>query len=146
MFKFISVTILSFVFLNPHDFSPLPPTLADKAYWAWCIPIVTFVIICIILGVLHRLKFSLKNTLSEIKIINSTAVYIESSSRLMAFLSGVIALMVAVTIAIVSIYSYMVSATIPPFEKLTNVLLALGIGVVPYTINKVAGAFKSNNT
>jgi len=99
--------------------------------------------------------FDLKKALSELKIIevhvaNPAGGYdlvkqkesIESSSRLIAFLSGIVALVLSFTLILISIYIYLNSGIMPNFSQLVNAVIALGIGVLPYSINKVTGIFK----
>lgn len=103
--------------------------------------------------------YDLKKALSEIKLIESTAIdaagiqtksskekMIESSSRLLAFLSGVVALGLSFALILISIYTFLNTGIIPDFSHLVNSVLALGIGIIPYSVNRVASSFKSNNT
>lgn len=118
------------------------------SHLSWLIVIVPLVfLIGILIWVKIKLSdFNLRRALSEIKIINNNKEEIESSSRLLAFLSGVVALILSVTLILVSLYVYLETGLVPDFSHLVNVVLALGIGVVPYTVNRIAGAFKANNT
>ena len=67
----------------------------------------------------------------------------QSVSRLLAFISGLIS--VGIACSITSFYMWAVftgnQANID-LNKLTNVLLSLGLGVVPYAFNKISNALK----
>ena len=65
-----------------------------------------------------------------------------SASRLIAFLSGISALVFSYGLFTFYTVVYIKTGCFPEIEKLTNALIALGIGVVPYSINKVAGAIE----
>ncbi|OEK04411.1 hypothetical protein [Roseivirga misakiensis] len=91
-------------------------------------------------------NFDFKRALSEIKIINNKDHEIESTSRLIAFLSGAIAIVLSLTIIVFTLFIYLTTGIMTEFDVLVDPLLALGIGVVPYSINRVTGAFKNNNT
>ena len=64
----------------------------------------------------------------------------KSTSRLVAFISGFIAITIAVCFCTYYMYIFFSTGCAPNLENLTNILLSLGIGVIPYTINKIAGA------
>ncbi|MFY0600202.1 MAG: hypothetical protein JXR03_11065 [Cyclobacteriaceae bacterium] len=110
------------------------------------IPCFAVIFLVIIISWVWLSKFELKEALTETRVImvNGTEVKeeIASSSRLIAFVSAAIALILAFILIVTTVYIYLNSGLIPDFEVLVNAVLALGIGVVPYTVNKVAGIFK----
>lgn len=63
-----------------------------------------------------------------------------SSSRFIAFVTSLITLILAVCLCSFFIYFYIATGRAPDISKFSAVLLALGIGVVPYAFNKVAAA------
>jgi alkylhydroperoxidase/carboxymuconolactone decarboxylase family protein YurZ len=63
-----------------------------------------------------------------------------SASRLLAFFSGLLLMLVGLVCSCFYIYFYLVSGVAPDLSKLTGVFIALGIGMAPYAINKVANA------
>ncbi len=63
-----------------------------------------------------------------------------SASRLLAFFSGMLLLFVALISTCFYVYFYLVTGNAPDLTKLTGVLIALGIGLAPYAVNKVANA------
>jgi hypothetical protein len=64
----------------------------------------------------------------------------KSSSRLIAFFSGVAAIIIAVTCVSYFFYVNYSTGDIPDFDKMFTVILSLGIGITPYAFNKVATA------
>lgn len=115
--------------------------------WAFSIPIALLILmILVMVWIIKKTGFDLKNALSEIKIVNNAKAMIESSSRLIAFFSAIVALILSCTIILISLYVFLQTGIIPDFGVLVNAVLALGIGVVPYSINRISGTFKSNNT
>lgn len=71
---------------------------------------------------------------------NGQPVYQPSTSRLIALLSALTTLIIVV--CFISYYAYCMirCKELPDFEELFNVVLALGLGVVPYSVNKVTAA------
>lgn len=68
----------------------------------------------------------------------------QSVSRLIAFLTGLVALIVGVCLTTFFMYRYFTDATkLPDLSNLTTVIYGLGIGVLPYGFNKAASAVKS---
>lgn len=61
-----------------------------------------------------------------------------SASRLVLFLSGITAIIISVCITTYYLYYYLCCGKAPEMDGLINVLLTLGIGVIPYAVNKVA--------
>ncbi len=60
-----------------------------------------------------------------------------SASRLVLFLSGITAILIAVCITTYYLYYYLCCGKAPDMDGLINVILTLGIGVIPYAVNKV---------
>ena len=121
----------------------------------WIAPVVLFIFIvgCFtsIIIFLYRTKFDLKAALSEIKVVElndgskatKEKISVESSSRLVIFFSAITAIFLSVTMILISIHVYLKTGIVPEFESLINGMIALGIGVIPYTVNKIAGTFRS---
>ena len=60
-----------------------------------------------------------------------------SASRLVLFLSGITAILIAVCITTYYLYYSLCCGKAPELDGLISVLLTLGIGVIPYAVNKV---------
>jgi hypothetical protein len=69
-----------------------------------------------------------------------------SISRLIALLSGLLIIVVGVSMTSLFIYEQIRTRTSPDLSKLSSVLLALGFGVAPYIVNKVSGALASRSS
>ena len=69
-----------------------------------------------------------------------------SSSRFIALVTSMLTLIMAVCLCSFFIYFYIATGTAPDISKFSSVLLALGIGVVPYAFNKVATAITNRPT
>ncbi|HXU28844.1 MAG TPA: hypothetical protein VN698_16560 [Bacteroidia bacterium] len=70
---------------------------------------------------------------------NGEPIYYPSISRIIAFLSGLTTLIVVVSF--MSYYAYCMFAgftEMPKFEGLSNLIMGLGLGVLPYSVNRVA--------
>lgn len=63
----------------------------------------------------------------------------KSASRLILFLSGLTAIILSVSIVTYWFYYQIACTGILDLNSLVYVLLALGIGVVPYAVNKIGG-------
>ncbi|CAA9340398.1 MAG: hypothetical protein AVDCRST_MAG56-7842 [uncultured Cytophagales bacterium] len=59
-----------------------------------------------------------------------------SASRLVLFLSGFTAIIIAVCITTYYLYYYLYCGQAPDLDGLTSIILTLGIGVIPYAVNK----------
>jgi hypothetical protein len=68
--------------------------------------------------------------------------YPKSSSRVIAFFSGMAAVIIAVCAVSYYFYMYFRTGTAPDLNKLFDILLILGIGVTPYAVNKATDAIK----
>lgn len=77
---------------------------------------------------------------------NGRPVYQPSTSRLIAFLSALTTLIIV--ICFISYYAYCMirCKELPAFEDLFNVVLALGLGIVPYGVNKVTAAMNTDTS
>ncbi|HWY37061.1 MAG TPA: hypothetical protein VNY73_00785 [Bacteroidia bacterium] len=64
----------------------------------------------------------------------------QSTSRLIAFLSGMCSIIIAISTVTYYFYIYFRTGQEPNIDKLYDILLALGIGVTPYAFNKVSSA------
>ncbi|HEX8333179.1 MAG TPA: hypothetical protein VF622_11175 [Segetibacter sp.] len=69
-----------------------------------------------------------------------------SISRYIAFLTTILTLVVALCISCFYIYHYLRTGCPPDISGITTILLALGIGVVPYAFNKVSSAIGKSKT
>ncbi len=68
-----------------------------------------------------------------------------SSSRLIAFISSITAIIIGISMATFYFYSYFKYANKPDIGDLWKALIALGIGVVPYATNQLTSN-KQNKT
>ena len=68
--------------------------------------------------------------------------YAKSSSRYLALLTSVVALILSISLITFYIYVYLTTGTSPDLGKVSSVLLSLGIGVVPYAFNRVGNGMK----
>jgi flagellar biogenesis protein FliO len=66
----------------------------------------------------------------------------KSTSRLVAFMSGIISIVLAVCLICFFIFSFLRTGTVPDLSQLMNVFLPLGIGSIPYAVKQFSG--KSN--
>jgi len=78
--------------------------------------------------------------------INITDSPNRSTSRLIAFLSGLTAILIAISSTSYFFYMYFRTGKEPDISKLYDILLALGIGVTPYVFNKLSDAVKPKAT
>src|SRR6266542_2158045 len=74
--------------------------------------------------------------------INVTDTPNRSSSRMIAFLSGLTAIVIAISSASYFFYMYFRTGKEPDITHIYDILLALGIGVTPYAFNKISDAIK----
>lgn len=70
------------------------------------------------------------------------SVLVRSTSRMAAFISSLCAVAIGTCSTSYYFYMYLKTGQAPNLETLYNILLGLGIGVVPYAVNKIAAAFK----
>ena len=71
--------------------------------------------------------------------INETPNYARSSSRVIAFLTGVTALVISLTIMTLYTYSYITGKEKMDLDGLWKIIAGLGIGVVPYVSKTIKG-------
>ncbi len=64
----------------------------------------------------------------------------KSTSRLIAFISGLVSVGIAASLCSFLMYNYFNGDKNVDLSQLTNVLLSLGIGVIPYAVNKISTA------
>ena len=60
----------------------------------------------------------------------------KSASRMVLFFSSFLSIILALSFSTVFLYGYLRGNAVPDFSALVKVLLSLGIGVIPYTINQ----------
>lgn len=65
-----------------------------------------------------------------------------SSSRMIAFLSGLTAIVIGISSVSYFFYMYFRTGQEPNLNHIYDILLALGIGVTPYAFNKISDAVK----
>ena len=66
----------------------------------------------------------------------------KSSSRYIAFITSALTWIIVLCLTCFFIYQYIKTGKAPEFTGLSSVLLALGIGVVPYAFNKISKAIE----
>jgi uncharacterized membrane protein YciS (DUF1049 family) len=66
----------------------------------------------------------------------------KSASRLIAFISGMVSMGLASSFCSFWTYNYFQTGISADLSAITNVLLSLGLGVVPYAFNKVSKAIQ----
>lgn len=79
----------------------------------------------------------------EIKDVDKS--YRPSISRYIALISSLLIIIVAVCMSCFFIYHYIRTGCPPELGALTTVILALGIGIVPYAANKISGAVSAKS-
>lgn len=72
--------------------------------------------------------------------IDISAGYRPSMSRLIAFITSILSLILGLTLSCFVIYNNLMVKATPDITDLSKVLLSLGIGIVPYTVNKISSA------
>ncbi len=105
------------------------------------LPLVFAAIVSVVL--LWKLKGY--NLIEALSTDHDPANTVPSASRLIAFIGGVSALIFSFCLFVFYTTVYIRTGYAPNIENLTNALIALGVGVVPYSINKVAGAIERRN-
>lgn len=108
-------------------------------------PVVLFLFYSLLaIAVLAKERFSLSSVLSERPdVAGNAGTTPGSASRVIAFFSGMAAVVIGVCSTVYYFYMYFRTDREPPFKDLYSVLLALGIGVIPYAVNKVSEAFSA---
>ncbi len=71
-------------------------------------------------------------------------VYRPSTSRFIALISGISTIIIALCMVSFFIYNYIRTGCQPDFSNLSSVLLALGLGLAPYGVNKISTAISNN--
>lgn len=67
-----------------------------------------------------------------------------SVSRYIAFISSLLTIVVALGVSCFYLYFYIKTGCSPEISGLSTLLIALGLGVIPYVVNKVSSAVKKN--
>lgn len=75
-------------------------------------------------------------------VVTASDEYPKSSSRYIAFITSALTWIIILCLACFFIYQYMKTGKAPELGGLSSVMLALGIGVVPYAFNKMSEAVK----
>ena len=75
--------------------------------------------------------------------VTASEEHAKSSSRYIAFITSTLTWVIVLCLSCFFIYEYIKKGTAPEFDGLTSVLIALGIGVVPYAFNKISAAVKA---
>ncbi|MCW3093367.1 MAG: hypothetical protein JWP81_4436 [Ferruginibacter sp.] len=78
-----------------------------------------------------------------IQVTPGEATYRPSISRYIAFITSLFALIIALSMSSFFIYHYISTGCPPDLGALSTILIALGVGMVPYAFNKVSTAIKS---
>lgn len=73
----------------------------------------------------------------------SDGVYAKSSSRYIALITSTVTWAIGLCLTSYFIYAYIKTGKAPELNKLTDIVLTLGIGVVPYVFNKVSEAVRN---
>ncbi|MEJ7678404.1 MAG: hypothetical protein WKG06_11200 [Segetibacter sp.] len=73
-------------------------------------------------------------------------IFRASISRYIAFITSMLTIAIAVSISCFYIYQYIHTNCPPDLSALTPVLIALGIGVLPYAFNKISTAVAKDKT
>lgn len=113
--------------------------------------LIYILLLFIVFKILKKENFKLSDALKENFTIettnqvnegvqNTTTEQPKSSSRLMAFISTIVTLSLATCFTSFWIYGYLESGIAPALEGLSNVLLSLGLGIVPYAFNRLSSA------
>ncbi|WP_179412642.1 hypothetical protein HDF19_13190 [Mucilaginibacter sp. E4BP6] len=77
-------------------------------------------------------------TLFPTTITTTDNIYRPSISRLIAFLTTMVSLLIGICLSSFFIYCYLKDGTVPDVTKLSGILISMGIGVVPYAFNKIS--------
>lgn len=118
----------------------------------------TVFVFLILVKVFKSIDFSLKGALTEMPsdslikaVLGDRTVTKEnvenlekfSSSRLIALLTSLCVMSITVCLVCFYMYWYLKDGVNPPkLDGITSVLLTLGLGIVPYGMNKISEAFK----
>ncbi|MBV9961303.1 MAG: hypothetical protein JO072_03580 [Parafilimonas sp.] len=82
-------------------------------------------------------------TTTETKVNGGENNFRPSISRYIAFFSGMLTVIIAICMSSFYIYQYIHTGCPPDLSPLSTVLIALGIGVTPYAVNKISTAISS---
>lgn len=87
-----------------------------------------------------NVKMLVPPTLDVTPLSNGQPIFRPSISRFIALISAWVIIAVVVSMSSLFIYEYIAYGCPPDFSSLTIVLITLGLGIVPYAVNKVANA------
>lgn len=126
--------------------APVKQEPSVTATWIAFLPVIFFALILFssLIG-LRKNTIPLKTMLAEKdpQAVPADAAPPASVSRFIVFLSGLTALTLSACLSTFYIYQYFVNPASPPdLANLSNIIWGLGIGVVPYGVNKVANSIK----
>ena len=135
---FLTLILASSSFGRAEDTKCISDGSIDVSQFLAYAPSILLIIVFLIL-MTKLINFDLVNALST---DHDPENKVPSASRLIAFISGISALIFSYALFTFYTVVYIKTGCYPEVEKLTNAMIALGVGVVPYTINKVAGAIE----
>ncbi|SHN07404.1 hypothetical protein [Mucilaginibacter sp. OK098] len=144
-------------FVSPFSLLAAPaPTAAhpdNTETWISFLPVIFFLLILIVTAIkLRKVDDQSSGLLAE---KDKQAVQVagantdnpsppQSTSRLIALLTGLVALVIGVCLTTFFMYRYFTDSAKPvDLSNLTTVIYGLGIGVLPYGFNKASAAIKS---
>jgi hypothetical protein len=117
--------------------------------------IMTGIVSFILMVVFKGLEFSVASAMTEFKRKSNAESSVSqpngetipkdpksSSSRLIAFLSSLCILCIAICLVSFYMYEYLMTGSQPSLDTITNTLYALGLGFLPYGVNKISDAIK----
>jgi hypothetical protein len=85
----------------------------------------------------------IQNT-TETILVDGKPIYSKSTSRLIVFLSGLATIVISVYLVCYHAYFSIKGCAAPDFKNLTEIILSLGLGLVPYAINKITAPTPAN--
>ena len=120
------------------------------------LPVVLFLLVMmVIFSTLRKSGYKISDALKENEPVTITkpaatadgastteTIQPNSSSRLIAFLTGMTTLVILACVTTYWMYKSFVCSQPIDMSSLTTVFITLGLGIVPYGANKIAGAFK----
>jgi len=122
----------------------------DTETWIAFLPVIIFIVILIISSFKLKAGTNSPGFLTEkdnlAKKDNNDPNPPQSTSRVVAFLTGLTALTIGTCLTTFFIYEYFIDPNKPAdMSNLTTVIWGLGTGVLPYGFNKTASALKTNS-
>ena len=108
--------------------------------------LLTLCLVFWVVKVLWKLGYNLMSALSDNrllavkdkdgKVVTTQQVHINSSSRLLAFLSGMATIVFVITMLSYCGYVVLLGREVPDFSRLWTIVAGLGFGVLPYGFNR----------